>query len=199
MNIMMRFLLVLCLFGTSAQAEILDVQPEDRVLGDEKAPVTIIEYASLSCSHCADFHTDIFPKVDEQYIQAGKVRFIMRSFPTNPPALTGSKLLMCVPEEQYYTFAKVLFSTQSKWAMTLDHEANLKKIALVGGVSEADFDKCMKDKALEERVLNVRRDAESLKIESTPTFYINGQSTRGVESFEKFSKQIDEALVKSVK
>jgi protein-disulfide isomerase len=143
-----------------AASALLKQQPFDRVLGNEKAPVTIVEYSSLSCPHCADFHTKTLPEIEKKYVESGQVRFLVRPFALNEPALMGSMLTYCVPKDKYYSFIKVLFSMQSKWAMTLDYKDNLKRIARVGGVSDAEYDACMANQKQQEVILAIRKTGD---------------------------------------
>ncbi len=181
----------------TSKEEVLSIQPYDRVLGEDDAPLTIYEYSSLSCPHCASFHNDVLPELKEKYIDTGKVKLVARNFPTNAPALSGSLLTMCVDKEKYYPFLKVLFRMQDKWAFSLDHKDNLKKIANVGGVSNDEFDACMADAELEKEVLMIRRAAEeNLDIQATPTFFINGETIQGAGTVEGFTEVIDKQLAK---
>ncbi len=180
-----------------ASAALLKQQPYDRVLGNERAPVTIVEYSSLSCPHCADFHEKTLPEIQKKYVDAGQVRFLVRPFPLNEPALMGAQLTYCVPKDKYYSFVKVLFSMQQKWAMTLDYKDNLKRIARVGGLSDAEYDTCMSNKKQQEDILAVRKTAtDTLKIEATPTFFINGEKVQGDVPLEAITKVIDKQLAK---
>ena len=180
-----------------ASFAMLEKQESDRVLGNENAPVTIVEYSSLSCPHCAQFHTDTLPEIEKKYVDTGKVRFLVRPFPLNESALRGAMLTMCVPKDKYYSFLKVLFSMQSKWALSLDYRESLKRIALVGGVSEKQFETCMSDKSLEDSLIKHRADAtETLKIDATPTFFVNGEKLKGDVSVKEFSEVIDKHLAK---
>ncbi len=198
MNLLTSFFAILLLTTQAAVAGILDQQPYDRVLGHDDAPVTMVEYSSLSCPHCAQFHNEIFPELKEKYIDSGKLRLLARNYPINEPALRGSMLTMCVPDDKYYPFLKVLFSMQKKWAMSVDFMDSLKQIAKVGGVSEVEFDACMENEGVEKKVLEIKRDAtEQLDIEATPTFYINGEKVQGARSLEDFSKVIDAKLAET--
>ena len=179
------------------ETNVLSVQPHDRILGSADAPVIIYEYSSLSCPHCASFHNDILPSLKEKYIDTGKVALVARNFPTNAPALSGSLLTMCVDKEKYYPFLKVLFRMQNKWAFSLDHKDDLKKIANVGGVSNDEFDACMANEDLEKQVLTIRRAAEeNLDIQATPTFFVNGEIIQGAGTVEGFAEVIDKQLAK---
>jgi protein-disulfide isomerase len=195
--IALLFLLLSCF---TAQADILQQQPYDVVMGDEAAPVTVVEYFSLSCPHCADFQEKIFPKIKEQYIDTGKIKFIARPYANDDKALLGSQLLKCVPSNRYYVFMKVLLAMQKEWVFSGDAKSNLKTIAGVGGFSSEDFDKCYADKANEELVLNiVKQINDEKKIEAIPTFFINGVEAKGAGSLEQFSKVIDEQIAASKK
>lgn len=161
----------------------LNAKDTDIALGDEKAPVTIVEYASLSCPHCAKFHTETLPVLKEKYIDTGKVRFIFRNFPLNAPALRGAMLTHCVPKGDAHTFLKVLFEQQSTWAFDKDFTELLGKIARLGGVSHEDFAACMKNEALENQLLALKKEAiEKLQVHSTPTFFINGQKVQPADA-----------------
>jgi protein-disulfide isomerase len=128
-------------------------------------------------------------------VETGQVRFLVRPFALNEAALRGAQLTMCVPPEKYHTFLKVLFSMQQKWAMTLDYKDNLKGIARVGGMSDAEFDTCVANEKLEEQILTIRKEAtETLKIEATPTFFINGEKVQGDVSVAALSAVIDKQL-----
>ncbi len=176
-------------------AELLAIGASDKILGDPNASVTILEYASLSCTHCAHFHNDIFPKVKTDFIDTGKARLVMRNFPLNEPALRGAMLVNCVAPEQYYTFLKVLFQMQDKWAFSESFKDNLAQIAGVGGVSPEKFAKCMSNMDLEKEALLVRKNGEEgLHIASTPTFFINGTKLEGAVPYDDFAKAINAAL-----
>lgn len=176
-------------------AEILTVNEHDIVLGQAEAPNTLIEYSSLSCSHCATFHTNVLPALKETFIANGKLRFVNRDFPLNAPALVGAKVAQCAPEGKKAKFYEVLFKLQGKWAFAPDYEAALKKIAAVGGLESEAFDACLADKALEERLLEQRQIAgENLDIQGTPTFFLNGEKFTAPLEADAFSKALEEKL-----
>ena len=173
---------------------LLTVKPSDIILGDANAPVTIVEYASLSCSHCAHFHETVLPDLQKQFITTGKVRLVLRHFPLNAPALKGAELVECAGRDgkERASFAKVLFDMQSKWAFDENYVNNLKQIASVGGIDSAAFDSCMADKALEDEILNDRKEAqEKLAVDSTPMFFINNVKFEGERTPEAFAKAIN--------
>jgi protein-disulfide isomerase len=157
-------------------AAILSVRASDIVLGNPDAPNLLIEYSSLSCTHCATFHNRVLPTLKRDMIDAGELAFINRDFPLNAPALAGAKLVQCAPEDRRAKFQEVLFKLQDKWAFTPNYESALTKIAVAGGVSADDFAACLKDASLEEALLEQRMEAEGhLQIQGTPAFFLNGE------------------------
>ncbi len=177
---------------------ILAVTADDMVMGNEKAPVTMIEYASFTCPHCAHFETETFPQIKQDYIDTGKVRFVYRDFPLDALALRAAMLAHCAGKERYFGFVQVLFQQQTSWDQAADPEAALASIAKIGGIGKDEFDKCMGDQTLEQRVVKTRHDAEAdLDIESTPTFFINGQKVSGSQPLEVYQAVINPLLPKS--
>lgn len=167
---------------------------EERALGDPDAPVTIIEYASMSCSHCAAFHKNMLPWLKETYIETGKVRFVFRDFPLNGPAVWGAMTARCAKPDRYFAFLDMLFAKQRDWAFGEDPKAALAKLARVGGIGKTAFDKCMADQELQDRIVQSRSDAvERYNVRSTPSFIIDGKTVTGGMSEEKFTKLIEEA------
>lgn len=185
----------------SAHAEqppaLLTLTPNDVIQGERSAPVTIIEYSSLSCPHCAAFHEKVLPALKEKYIDTGKAVFTNRQFPLNAPALRAAMLTKCVGPEREATFTGVLFDMQETWAFSEDYEDQLKKLSAVGGVTPEEFDACMKNSEIENALLEGRQQASDiLKVASTPTFFINGEEVKGTLSVERFEELIDSALAK---
>lgn len=181
----------------SAAADILKLTDKDYVLGSADAPVTIIEYSSMSCPHCAAFHTGLFQEIKRKYIETGVVKFANRHYPLNEPALRAGMLTLCAGQERGITFTDVLFQMQEKWAYSADFLANLKKIAAVGGIDAKAFDACMNNKDIETKLLETRKQAaEVLKVQATPTFYVNGEELKADLSIEKFDKAIAKAQEK---
>lgn len=179
------------------KASLLDIIEGDHVMGDPEAKVTIIEYASLSCPHCAHFHKDTFPELKKKYIDTGKVTFIFRNFPFNEPALRGAMLADCAGDAKYFTYLKVLFNSQENWAFGGDLKQNLRTIANVGGMSNEDFDKCMANKDLENRLIaGVSWASKELGVNSTPTFFINGEKVEAARDMDYLAPKIDGYLSK---
>ena len=169
----------------------------DMVLGADNAPVTIIEYASMTCSHCADFHNKTFPKLKERYIDTGKVRFIMREFPLDPLAAGAFMLARCAGKDdknKYFAMVETLFHQQRDWLVQRPLDP-LKAIAKQAGFSEQTFEQCLANQQVLNGIEQVRqRAAEKLGVNSTPTFFINGKIQRGAISIEELDKQIESYL-----
>lgn len=176
---------------------LLAVTPEDVIIGDAQAPVTIVEYASLSCSHCAHFHNEELPKLTKDYLDTGKARLVLRQFPLNAPALKGALLVGCVPAEEKRKFIKVLFEMQSQWAMTQSYLDELKKIAAVGGISGEKFNSCVNDKAAEEALIAKTQEAsDKLAINGTPAFFVDNKIYTGSFDAEGLGAAVDAAKTK---
>lgn len=181
--------------STVTAEDLFKISKDDMVIGNSKAKVTIIEYASMTCSHCADFQKNTYPEVKEKYIDTGKVKYVFRAFPLDEPALRASMLAYCSGPEKFHKFIDVIFSTQPNWALSKNYLEVLANIGKLGGVTGEEFDKCMANKALEEKIMQSKFDATTvLSVRSTPSFFINGVLYKGAHKFEFFSKVIDEAL-----
>jgi protein-disulfide isomerase len=176
----------------------LAVTGQDRVLGKPDAPITIIEYASLSCPHCAHFATEVLPKLREKWIDPGKVKLVLRAYPLDEPALRAEMVARCAPAERYFPLVETLFETQDKWVVAKDWHAALERIALFGGIGKKEFATCLGDKALEDQVAQSRLTAaQQLGVNSTPTFFINGTKYDGEPTFEAFDKLLSGMTGKS--
>jgi protein-disulfide isomerase len=187
-------------------SELLKILPEDYVLGDKNAPVVFIEYASLSCPHCASFVREAFEKIKAEYIDSGKVAFIYRNFPLNHPALAGAMVSECVtknsenPSEKYYSATKILFKTQDNWAFDQKFIEKLEAIFKLDGMSSEAFNACINDKSLQEKILKHRMEvAKSLFIKSTPSFFVNGEVSEGYVDYVTLKKLIDKKLEEAKK
>lgn len=170
---------------------------EERILGRPDAPVTIYEFASMTCPHCAAFHNDILPQIKSAYIDTGKVKLVMREFPLDRAALAGAMVARCLPAERFYPFIDVLFKTQRQWATAQDPARGLQQNARLAGLNEADFQACVTNSQLADWILQRRLDASNqFKVESTPTFVFNDGKERivGAMPFEDFKKVIDRLL-----
>ena len=166
----------------------------DLVLGKADAPVTIIEYASMTCPHCANFHKTTYPALKSKYIETGKVRFIFREFPLDDLAVAASMLARCAGAEKSMAMIDVLFASQDKWA-TRDPIPALLQIAKQAGFTQASFDTCLKDQKLYNDILAVReRGSKEFKVESTPTLFVNGKPMKGGATIEELDKVIQPLL-----
>ncbi len=176
---------------------ILDIKDNDFYIGEKNAPITIIEYASMSCSHCADFHNDTLGELKNEYIDTGKVRFVFRDFPFNYPALAGSMILRCVPENVRYDYMNGLYKLQKNW-VNRDHtktKSELYKIMQSGGMQQDDFDACLSNVDLENQLLEGVMEAQrEYKIGSTPSFIINGVLYSGNKNIKEFRQIIEKIL-----
>ena len=176
---------------------LLDLLEDDFVIGDENAPITIIEYASLSCSHCSDFHKNTLGKLKDEYINTGKVRFVFRDFPFNYPALLGSMVLRCIPEDVRYDYMNALFQLQTNWVDKENTKTTqeLFKIMQSGGMTKEEFDTCITNVDLENKILQGVIGAQSeFNIQSTPSFLINGILVEGNKSIKEFRQIINKIL-----
>ena len=203
---MARYLPVIALIATlivsfsatkqslSAIASLEDSKSE-MVMGNPNAPVTIIEFASLGCHHCAKFHIETMPRIKEKYIDTGKVRFIFQDFPLGAPALAASMTARCAGSKKFFGFIDILFRSQEKWSKSKNPLQEITNIARFGGLSEEDVKSCLKQQSLLE---HIRRGAlvgqEDFKINSTPSFIIGNDVISGAQPFEVFQKAIDNIL-----
>lgn len=170
-------------------------EPGERAMGDPNAPVTIIEYASLTCPHCAHFHNDVLPDLKERYIETGKVRLVFRDFPLDERALMAAALAHCAGPDRYFGFLDVLFQTQSGWARADDYLGALKKLGKLGGMSDEEMDQCLADQELTDGILQTRLDGQNEhQVSSTPTLVINGEVYPGAREIDELSTLIDPLL-----
>jgi protein-disulfide isomerase len=171
----------------------------DMALGPASAPVTITEYASMTCPHCAAFNEAVFPKIKSEYIDTGKIRYVFREFPLDIKAAAGSMLARCIAKDdsgKYFAVVDMLFKQQNDWVMKNTTET-LTRIGKQAGLSQQQVEDCLKDQALLDKIAADQKYAsEVLKVDSTPTFFLNGEKIKGETSFEEFDRRI-KALLKS--
>lgn len=183
-------------------SDVLKVSASDFVLGDKSAPVTMIEYASLSCPHCAAFTRESFEKLKTEFIDSGKVQFVFRNFPLNQAALSAAMFAACQANDnkadlpnRYYATIKALFKTQDSWAFDEKFSDKLEAIAKLDGMSSERFKSCVTDKALQEKILMARMEvAKVLQIKSAPSFFVNGEISEGYVDYVTFKKLIEKKL-----
>jgi protein-disulfide isomerase len=162
------------------QADVLAMTLDDRVLGNRDAPITIIEYGSLTCPHCAAFAADVLPKLTQKWIDSGKAKLVFRVFARDDADLHAATIAACAPPDRYFPFIDALFASQQQWVLASDYKAALARMALLGGMNKAKFDACYDDKSVQDKILADRLAAsKDLGVDSTPTFFINGKKLEG--------------------
>jgi protein-disulfide isomerase len=167
---------------------------KERAIGDPAAPVTMIEYASLTCPHCASFHNDTYKAFKARYIDTGKVRLIYRDFPLDGMALRAAAMARCAVDQRYFGLLEVLYKTQANWARASDPVAELLNVGRLAGINQEMFDACMASEELLDGILAMRQRGSADGVQSTPTFVINGRYYPGSRSIEEFAKIIEPLL-----
>ncbi|MCF3640121.1 DsbA family protein [Rhizobium sp. TRM95111] len=182
--------------GDVDMAEVLKPGPlPEMALGPETAPVTIVEYMSMTCPHCAAFHNNTFDAIKAKYIDSGKVRFIVREFPFDPRAAAAFMLARCAPEGQYFPMVSVLMKQQETWAAAQDGRDALLQMSKLAGFTQESFEACLTNQKLLDDVNAVReRGAKEFGVAATPTFLINGKRYSGDMSVDTMSALIDSLL-----
>jgi protein-disulfide isomerase len=166
----------------------------DVIMGKADAPVTIIEYASMTCGHCATFHNTTYPEMKKKYIDTGKVRYIMREFPLDPLAAAGFMLARCAGDDKYHAMLEMLFNKQKEWVVR-EPIPPLLALAKQAGFTQESFESCLKDQKVLEGIESVRtHGAEKLGVNSTPTFFINGKKFTGTLTIDELDKQLQPLL-----
>ena len=168
----------------------------EKMLGNTNAKVTIVEYASMTCPHCAAFHASIYPELKKKYVEPGSVRFVFREFPLDPRAGAASLLARCAGPDKYFQMIEVLFKRQEQWAFVKGSPIDeLKSIARQLGMSEDTFNTCINDKKMLEALEVIRyRGSEQYGVSSTPTFFVNGKKLAGGQDLAAFDKIIEPLL-----
>jgi protein-disulfide isomerase len=166
---------------TAQTPDLLAPGPEDHVLGAADAPVTIIEYASYTCPHCADFHVNTLPRLKSDFIDKGQVRLVFREFVRNGLDVKASQLIRCAPAETYFNLVDVLFRSQDSWAFVQNPLDALKQIGRTAGLEPAKIDQCFADEAFAGKLVDGTKAAyDDLNVEATPTFFVNGAKSPSV-------------------
>lgn len=166
----------------------------DRILGNPDAPVTILEYASLTCPHCASFHKQTLPELRSRYIDTDRAKLVFRHFPLNQLDLKAGQLLRCAPASQYYNLAGAFFESQEQWIAAGDPVAALSRIARMAGLTQQAIDQCLADDALADQIIGVAQiGQQQYGVNSTPTFVVEGKVMPGGRSIDEFAKIIDSA------
>ncbi len=164
---------------------LLAVQPSDHVMGDAKAPITLIEYASFTCPHCAHFATTILPDVKKKWIDTGKVKLVYRDFPLDQMAAKAAQLAECAGNEKYFPVMEMIFATQATWAAASDPIAVLSKSLRIAGMGDKEVQACLANDAVSNGVIADYKGGEVLGVNSTPTLFINGEKYTGARPAEE--------------
>ena len=178
--------------GAYDMAEMMKPGPlPDMMLGSPDAPVTVVEYSSMTCGHCANFHKNVFHYLKEKYIDAGKVRFVHREFPLDPLAAAASMLVRCSPKEKYFDMLGLFYEQQAVWVRTDDPVTALRNITRQVGFTDESFKACLTDQKLLDDLTEIRRrGSEVFKIDGTPTFFVNGRASKGISTKEELDKAL---------
>ena len=198
---LVAFLVALSLVGPAANAQNLpklSILIGERILGDPKAPVTLTEYASLTCTHCAAFHQGPLMEIKKDYIDTGKARLIYKDFPLDQIAEAGSMLARCASTERYFPLIQLLFSSQAKWARASNPSTALAQIGRLAGISQKSFEACMSNRELYKSIIDARTTASKTKsVRSTPTLFLNDRMVLGELTAARLRVMIDDALAKT--
>ncbi len=178
-----------------AVAEILPTEEalSERVIGDPAAPITIIEYASLTCPHCATFHAESLPQLKKEWIETGKAKLIYRDYPLDKYAATGAMIARCAPKDKYFIFLNAFYAQQDNWSRAQDPVKILTQLAGLGGMSKDDVDACLANEALQDGILQMRLEGQmEYGIDSTPSFVVNGKKVTNLP-YDEFSEILEDA------
>jgi protein-disulfide isomerase len=171
--------------ATPDKAALLAVQPKDHVLGDPKAPITLIEYASLTCPHCAAFHTQVLPEIKKKWIDTGKVKLVYRDFPLDQVAAKAAQIAECAGNDRYFGVIDLIFRGQPQWATASDPLAELAKPLRIAGLGEKEIKECLANEAKANEVVADYKGGEVLGVNATPTLFIDGKLYQGARSVDE--------------
>ena len=178
-------------------AAVPTVAPDEKFIGKADAPVTIVEYFSLGCPHCKDFHEKILPQLKTEYIDTGKARLVYRDFPLDGLSFAAAGLTRCVNDLAYFAMVDTLFKEQETWHVQ-NGAGQIAMIARSAGMDQAAFDACIKDEARNAKILAIQKEgADTYKVEATPTFFINDRKLSGVGEYAPFKATIENALARA--
>ena len=165
-------------------AEALKVLDRDHILGKADAPITIVEYASLTCPHCAQFHGQILPELKKKWIDSGRARLVYRDFPLDRMALQAAQIAECAGKDRYFGVLELLFQQQEKWASSRDGIGEIGRILRIAGIGDAEIRQCLANEAIaNDAVLADYQSGEKAGVTGTPTLFINGQKLGAPRSF----------------
>ncbi len=193
---LIKVILIYLIFSLKSYSD--NINDDLVVLGLDEAPIKIKIYSSLTCPHCADFHINVIPKIKKKYVETGKVQLIFFDFPLNQIAFNASKLLHCLDKKKQLIFLDTIYETQNEWisgSTINDINKNLEKIVKNLGINSTQFDKCLIDESISDKILKYRIDAsERYSINSTPTIIINEKKLKGSASFKNIEKKIEKLI-----
>lgn len=190
-------LILFILVPFQGNSEIVDTLEalQTKSMGNEDAPIKMLEFASLTCGHCAKFHNEVFPVIKEKYILTGKIYFTYKDFPLDKFALKASIISRCSGNDNYFKFLDVFYKKQSSWTRTKDPFKSLLKIAKIGGIKDEEIKVCVGNKSIEDGLLKERlNSSKKYDITATPTLYFNGEKYKGDLTLEAIELKINSIL-----
>ena len=195
---LIKVFFIYCIICLKSYADTPKALSDLVILGTDNAPVKIKVFSSLTCPHCANFHIKIVPEIKKNYVESGKVQLIFIDFPLDQAAFNASKLLHCVDQKKQITFLDTVYENQDEWTAGSNINEinnNLKKIVQILGINSTQFDKCLNDEAISDKILNGRIDGhQKYSINSTPTIIINEKKLEGSASFKNIKKKIEKLI-----
>tara|TARA_X000000950_G_scaffold280930_1_gene376540 strand:+ start:123 stop:734 length:612 start_codon:yes stop_codon:yes gene_type:complete len=195
--ILASFLVLFFLVPSILSSKIVDTLEalETKSMGNEEAPLKMLEFASLTCGHCARFHNEVMPVIKEKYIKKGLIHFTYKDFPLDKFALKASIISRCSGNENYFKFLDVFYKKQASWTRTKDPFKSLLKIAKVGGIKDEAIKVCVGNKSIEDGLLKDRlNSSKKYDIKATPTIYLNGEKYEGDLTLEALELKINSIL-----
>jgi protein-disulfide isomerase len=176
----------------------IKIADDDLVMGRKDAPVTVVEYASLTCPHCARFHTEVLPTLKTEFVDTGKVRLVYRDFPLDQLALTAAMVAHCAGRDAFFGFIDTFYAAQSGWSRANNPLVALARMARLGGMGQDDFDACLKNQAVADKIIEQRLEGEkTFGVNATPTLFVNGDKYSGGLTLEQFRAVVAPMLNKS--
>jgi protein-disulfide isomerase len=195
---LLKVFLIYLFISLKSYAENIDKNNNYITLGEDNAPVKIKIFSSHTCPHCASFHINEIPKIKKEYVQTGKVQLIFIDFPLDQAAFNASKLLHCLDRKKQITFLDSIYENQNEWASGSDLNEinnNLKNIVEILGISSVEFDACINNDTISDKILNARIEGQQkYSISSTPTIIINEKKLEGSAIFKNIKKKIDKLI-----
>src|SRR5688572_20058442 len=165
----------------------------ERAMGKPTAPVTVIEYVSLTCPHCAQFQKDLFPRMKKEFIDTGKVRYIVREFPIGHTSGTAAIINRCAPEDKYFFLLNQFLTRQPEWVSQGVRPDAIYAVAKSSGMSRETFDKCLSNQTIISGLTEVKQRGRQFGVIGTPTFFINGRKAQGEVTFDEIKSMIEQA------